>query len=69
MDFHVFNMCIDIVNICFGMAHWQTSSVFDRDICSRHDNSRVLSFQVLFISERKNMLLVLIRIAFELRQF
>ena len=32
-------------------------------------NSRVLSFQVLFISERKNMLLVLIRIAFELRQF
>ena len=25
-----FDMCIYIVEICFGIAHWQISSIFDR---------------------------------------
>ena len=44
-----FDMCIDIVEVCFGIAHWQISSVFDTVICPRHDNGRVLSFRVLFL--------------------
>ena len=28
--FTKFDMCIDIVKICFGIAHWQISSTFDK---------------------------------------
>ena len=48
--FTKFDMCIDIVEICFGVAHWQILSIFHRVICPRHDDSRVLSFHVLFIN-------------------
>ena len=44
-----FDMCIVNVEIWDGIAHWQISSSFDRNICLRHDNSGVLSFHV-FIS-------------------
>ena len=30
-----FGMCIDIVDIWFGIANWQISSNFDGVICSR----------------------------------
>ena len=46
--FTKFDMCIYIVEICFGIAHWQISSIFDRVICPRRDNGGVLSFHVLF---------------------
>ena len=36
------------MEICFGIAYWQISSNFDRDICPRRYNGGVLSFQVLF---------------------
>ena len=42
-----FDMYIDTVGICFGIAHGQISSIFDRVICLRHDNGGVLSFHVL----------------------
>ena len=29
-------MCIDIVEICFGIANGQISSIFDGVICPRH---------------------------------
>ena len=29
-------MCIDIVEIWFGIANWQISSLFERVICPRH---------------------------------
>ena len=44
-------MCIDIVDICFGNINGQISSLFDRVICPRYDNGRVLLFQVLFRDE------------------
>ena len=31
--FSKFDVCIDIVEICFEIAHQQISSVFDRVIC------------------------------------
>ena len=31
--FTKFDMCIDVVEICFGIAHCQISSIFDRVIC------------------------------------
>ena len=31
-------MCIDIVEIWFGIAHGQISSIFDRVICPRHSH-------------------------------
>ena len=34
--------CIDIKEIWFGIANGQISSMFDRVICPRHDNSSVL---------------------------
>ena len=41
-------MCIDIVEIFFGIAHWRISSaVFDKVICLRHENGGVLSFHIL----------------------
>ena len=46
--FTIFCTCIDIMEICFGIAYWQISSNFDRDICPRRYNGGVLSFQVLF---------------------
>ena len=46
--FTKFDMCIYIVEICFGIAHWQISSIFDRVICLRHGNGEVLWFHVLF---------------------
>ena len=39
-------MCIDIVEIWFGIANGQITSTFDRVICLPHDNGRVLSFHV-----------------------
>ena len=47
--FTKFDMFIDIVEICFGIADCQISSIFDRVICPRHDNGRVLLFHVLFL--------------------
>ena len=34
--------CIDMKEICFGIANGKISSMFDRVICPRHDNSGVL---------------------------
>ena len=39
-------MCIDIVEICFGIANGQISSFFDRITCPRYDSSWVLSFHI-----------------------
>ena len=38
-------MCIDIVEILFGIAHWQISSIFDRDAL-QFENARVFSLHV-----------------------
>ena len=38
---------IDIVEICFGVANGQISSMFDRVICPPHDRGGVLSCHVL----------------------
>ena len=46
--FTKFDIGIDIVEICIGIAQWQISSIFDRVICPWHDNGRVLSFHFLF---------------------
>ena len=35
-------MYINIAEICFGFANGQISSMFDRVICSQHDNGGVL---------------------------
>ena len=43
-----FDMCNDIVERCFGIAHCQISSIFDKVICPRHDNDGVLPFYVSF---------------------
>ena len=40
--------CIDIVEICFGISHYQISSIFDRIICPWHNNGGVLSLHILF---------------------
>ena len=42
-------MCINIVEIWFGIATWQVLSIFDRVICLPHDSDGVLLFHV-FIS-------------------
>ena len=39
--------CIDIKEIWFGIANWQIS-IFDIDICLRHDNGGILSFYGFF---------------------
>ena len=39
-------MCIYIVEIWFGIANGQISSVFDRVICPWHDNGGVLLFHI-----------------------
>ena len=46
--FTKFYICIDIVEIWFGIANGQISSICDRGTCPRHDNGGVLSFLVLF---------------------
>ena len=35
-SFTKLGMCIDIVEICFGIANGQISSIFDGVICPRH---------------------------------
>ena len=44
--FNKFGICIDIVEIWFGIAHRKISSTFDRVICPRHDNGGVLQFNI-----------------------
>ena len=39
-------MCIDIVEICFGIANGQISLIFNRVICLRYDSGGVFSFHV-----------------------
>ena len=34
--------CIDMKDICFGIANGQMSSLFDSVICPQHDNGGVL---------------------------
>ena len=46
MGFHQ-TVCIDIVEICFGIANGQISSIFDSVICPPHSSGWVLSFYVL----------------------
>ena len=47
--FTKFDVCIDIVEICFGIAQRQIL-IFDRVICPQHNNGRVLSFHVLLFA-------------------
>ena len=47
---HQTYLCIDIVEIWFGIANGQHLSIFDRVICPLHDSGKVLSFQVLIFS-------------------
>ena len=42
-------MCINIVEVCFGIANGQILSVFDRVTCQGYDSDRVSSFHI-FIS-------------------
>ena len=57
-------MCIDIVEIWFGIANGQISSNFDSIICMHQDNGGVLLFHVFstksidifLISPQKRML-------------
>ena len=44
--FNKLAMCIDIVEICFGIANWQSLSIFDRIICLQYNSGGVLSFHV-----------------------
>ena len=37
-------MCIDIVEVSFGIAHWKILSLIDRVICLPNDNGGILSF-------------------------
>ena len=39
-------MCINIVQIWFGIAKWHILSIIDRLICPPHDRGRVLSFHI-----------------------
>ena len=43
--FTQFYMCIDVVEIWFGIANGQILSIFDRIICLQYDSERVLWFQ------------------------
>ena len=42
-------ICIDIVEIWFGIANGQILSFFDRGIYLQHDNGGVLSFHVFIL--------------------
>ena len=48
MYFH-FGMCTDIVEIWFGIANGQVSSIYVRVICLPHDSGSVLSFHIFII--------------------
>ena len=48
------NMCIYIVEISFGMANEQLSSIFDRVICTPHDSGGVLSFGVFILEQKES---------------
>ena len=50
--FTKFDVCVNIVKICFGIAHQQISSIFDRVICPQ-DNGGVLSFHILLFGYNK----------------
>ena len=41
-------MCINIVELWFGVANGQISSIFDRVICLPHSSGGVLLFHVFF---------------------
>ena len=47
--FTKFDVYIDILEICFGRAYWQSSSIFDRVICPRHDNGGYYRFTFYFV--------------------
>ena len=47
--FTKFDVRIDILEVCFGIAHQQILSIFDRVICPRQDNGGVLLFHVLLL--------------------
>ena len=47
-NFTKFGMCIYILEIWFGIAIGQISSVFDRFICQPHNSGQVLSFPVFY---------------------
>ena len=42
-------ICIDIVEIWFGIANGQITSAFDRVVCPPYDNGGVLTFHILFV--------------------
>ena len=41
-------MCIDIVEVLFGIAHVQITSFFDSVICPTHNNGGDFCFMFLF---------------------
>ena len=46
-------MCIDNVEIWFGIANGQISSIFDWVTCQQHDNGGVLYFHVFILVKKK----------------
>ena len=46
--FTKFDMCIDSVEIWFGIAHWQIASIFGRVTCEWHDNGGYYLYMFLF---------------------
>ena len=50
LDFHQTWYMSDIVEIWFGIANGQISSVFDRVICQPHDSSSVLLFHIFYFT-------------------
>ena len=42
-------MCIDIVEMYFGSANGQISSIFDWVICPGYDSGGLLSFHVFYL--------------------
>ena len=47
MEFYQLVVCIDIVEIWFGIANGLFSSIFDRVFCPSHDGGEVFSFHIL----------------------
>ena len=50
MDFHQIWKCIDIVEICSGIANRRTLSFVLTELCPQHDNGRVLLFHVFIVT-------------------
>ena len=48
MKFTKFHMCIDIVEVCFGVAHWQIASIFDWVISPRWWRCIIVSLFITF---------------------